>query len=192
MGPRRRADRPVVGGPRPVEEFVLALYDEHARNLLGWFQSRTLSAETAADLCAETFAAAIESYPRYDPALGAPGAWLWGIARHLLHGFQRTAAVEQRARQRLALRTPTDVDDSLDLVDDRCDAARFAPVLERSMALLSDGVAAAVRARVVDGASYREVALRLGCSEAAARTRVSRGLTQLLDLLDAAAEEVAP
>jgi RNA polymerase sigma-70 factor (ECF subfamily) len=184
VGRRHRDRQPVGDGPGPVEAFVLALYDEHARNLLGYFQSRTFCAEVAADLTAETFAAAIDSHERYDPERGEPGAWLWGIARHLLYGFQRSAEVERRARERLALRTPSVAVDDLDLVDDRCDAESLSLALERSLGALSDGVAAAVRARVVDQLSYREVALRLGCSEAAARTRVSRGLTQLLDGMD--------
>jgi RNA polymerase sigma factor (sigma-70 family) len=192
VGLRRRGKQTVVDDAGPVEAFVLALYDEHARNLLGYFQSRTFSPETAADLCAETFATAIESHHNYRDELGEPGAWLWGIARNLLRGYQRSAVVEHRARQRLALRTPTAVDDGLELVDDRCDAARLAVTLDRSLDLLSDGVAAAVRSRVVEGRSYREVALRLGCTEAAARTRVSRGLTQLLDELDPTSGGTAP
>ncbi len=192
MGLRRRGKQAVIDGTGPVEAFVLALYDEHARNLLGYFQSRTFSAEVAADLCAEAFATAIEAHPRYDPERGEPGAWLWGIARNLLHGYQRTAVVELRARQRLAMRTPVWVDDGLDLVDARCDAQRMSAALDRAVGLLSDGVAAAVRARVVEGRSYREVALQLGCSEAAARTRVSRGLTQLLDDLGGEHEGTAP
>lgn len=161
---------------------MLALYDEHAANLLGWFQSRTYSRETAADLTAETFAVAIESFANFDPERGEPGAWLWGIARHLLSGYQRSAAVERRARDRLAMRTPV-ADDRLDHLDDRIDAQRLAVSLDRSLGVLSQSVRAAVRARVVDGLSYREVAERIGCSEAAARTRVSRGLSTLLDEL---------
>lgn len=184
MALRGSRRRPTDAAPRPVELFALDLYDEHARALLGWFQSRTYSADAAADLTAETFAIAIESYASYDPDRGAPGAWLWGIARHQLLGYQRTAAVEDRARRRLSMRTPARSDDGLDLVDARCDAERLGAVLDRSLSSLSDAVAAAVRARVLDGLSFRDVAAQLGCSEQAARTRVSRGLTQLLDAMD--------
>lgn len=39
-------------------------YEEHARVLLRYFYRRTADAEVAADLCAETFAAALASRSR--------------------------------------------------------------------------------------------------------------------------------
>ena len=187
----RRASRRRT--PRPVEEFIAPLYAEHARDLLGWFQSRTFSAEVAADLCAETFAAAIESFDRYEPGRGAPGAWLWGIARNMLRRYQRDGEVERRATRRFGVRVPLVVDDQLDLVDDRCDAAAMAGLLAEALDELSDGVAEAVRARVVDGLDYEAVAARCGCSEAAARVRVSRGLSGLLDdLRPTSVQETSP
>lgn len=175
-----------------AERFIVELYDEHARALLGWFQSRTMSAEVAADLCAETFATAIEHRDRFDPLRGDGGAWLWGIARNLLRGFQRSASVERRASVRLAMRTPLVSDDELDLADERCDAAAMADRLDHSLGTLSEAVADAVRARVVDGRSYEDVARRCGCSEVAARARVSRGLSQLLDAVERPAGEPTP
>lgn len=164
----------------------MALWHEHAQDLLRWFQSRTYSADVAADLCAETFAVAIESVDRYEAERGAAGAWLWGIARNMLRRYQRGGEVERRATQRLGLRTPLVAEDQLDLVDDRCDAAAVAHLLATSMAALSDGVADAVHARVVEGLDYAAVAARCGCTVAAARVRVSRGLSSLFDGLGSA------
>jgi RNA polymerase sigma-70 factor (ECF subfamily) len=41
----------------------------------------------------------------------------------------------------------------------------------------------ALRLRVIDGLGYEEVAKRLGCAEAAARQRVSRGLRRIAMVL---------
>jgi RNA polymerase sigma-70 factor (ECF subfamily) len=170
-------------GPAPAWS-IGDLYDTHAASLLRWFQSRTFSREVAADLCAETFATAIESQHSFDPTRGAPGAWLWGIGRNLLRQYLRTAEVDRRARQRLGMTTPVVTDDDLDRVDDRLDAAPIAAALAARLDDLAPGQAAAVRARVLDGLPYAEVARRCECSVGAARVRVSRGLVELLGLFE--------
>ena len=167
------------------------LYDAHATNLLGWFQSRTYSGEVAADLVAETFAVAIAEHHRYDVDRGPHGAWLWGIARNLLRQFHRSGAVDARARARLAMRTPSVHDDDLGAIDSAIDAAALRDHLRAALDELSPDAAAAVRARVIEGLPYEEVARRCGCSVGAARVRVSRALAGLLDrLADLPVEEV--
>ena len=47
---------------------------------------------------------------------------------------------------------------------------------------------AASTLRVLDVRPYREIALTVGCSEVAARVRVSRGLSKLAAILDHEAE----
>jgi RNA polymerase sigma-70 factor (ECF subfamily) len=148
---------------------------------LGRLQSRTYSAQVAADLCAETFAVALEQFDRFDPDRGDPGAWLWGIARNLLLRYQRAEAVDLRARQRLAISTPSVVDDDLDLIEREIDRDLLTALVERALSQLSDPVARAVRHRVLDELPYDEVARLADCSEAAARVRVSRGLSTLLE-----------
>lgn len=160
------------------------LFDAEAAGLLAWFQSRTYSAEVAADLCAETFAVAIEHQDRFDPARGAAGAWLWGIGRNLLGQYVRSASVEQRAVHRLAIQVPLVSDDDLDRITDRIDAQHLGAVLTDHVDALGPNVAAAVRARVLDAKPYAVVAAECGCSVGAARVRVARGLAALLDGLD--------
>ena len=60
------------------EEAFAAFYRRHARPLAGFFMRRTGDAELAADLTAETFAAALASRRRFDPAKGAAIGWLYG------------------------------------------------------------------------------------------------------------------
>jgi len=54
------------------------LYDGNAESVLRFFFRRTGSADVAADLTAETFAAALESLESYRPSMGSSRQWLFG------------------------------------------------------------------------------------------------------------------
>jgi RNA polymerase sigma-70 factor, ECF subfamily len=148
-------------------------YRRHERRIVAYFRQRVHNAELAADLTAETLAAALLSRRGYRAAQGPAVAWLYGIARHILLMSARRGRVEDRARRRLAM-------PPLDLTDD---------VIERIDALARDPVSAlddlppdqrrAVEARVLEGRSYVQIGRELQCSEAVVRKRVSRGLQSL-------------
>jgi RNA polymerase sigma-70 factor (ECF subfamily) len=147
-------------------------YVRHVDELLGFFARRTRDAEMAADLTAETFAAALAARRRYRPQKGAAGAWLYGIALKKLGDAQRRGCVERRARQRLGM-------ERIDLTD--ADIARIEALAgDRTATLLVERLAPdqrdAVLAHVVDERGYGEIAGELGTSEAVVRKRVSRGL----------------
>ena len=76
-------------------------YRRHVEDLAAFFMRRTRNAELAADLTAETFAAALVARTRFDPGRGNGSAWLYGIAVHKLARLERHAAAERRARRRL-------------------------------------------------------------------------------------------
>src|SRR3954453_15415985 len=80
-----------------------AFYERTERAILGFFGAATRSADLAADLTAETFAAALSSVDRFDPRRGARGVWLLGIARHVLARSAGRGRVESEARRRLGL-----------------------------------------------------------------------------------------
>lgn len=162
---------------------IVALYDEHAEGIFDWFYARTYCAETAGDLTSETFAVLVERYTQNPVFDGAPGAWLWGVARNMLRRYHESAGIESRARAKLLVRTPRPHDDYSD-VDARIDAERLGRhVLER-VGLLGPALAGAVCARVLEDKPYELVAQELGCSVGAARVRVSRALTILADAVE--------
>jgi RNA polymerase sigma factor (sigma-70 family) len=157
--------------PAQIEE----LYRDHARRLAGYLMRATSDAEVAADLTAETFAAALVARDRYRPELGAPTTWLYGIAAHKLSDWRRRGYAEDRARRRLRVERPPLT------AEDVAEFARLADevtVVELLEELPADQ-RTAVRARLLDDRAYGEIAVAEGVSEAAVRQRVSRGLASL-------------
>jgi RNA polymerase sigma factor (sigma-70 family) len=151
------------------------LYRRHERAVLGYLRSRCGDAELAADLAAETFAAALLAAPRFRPRREPAVAWLFGIARNKLLEARRRGAVEDRARRRLGME-PLVVDDEMLARIDALSEHEWATEL---LATLPADQAAAVRARVLDERAYEAIAAELRCSPSVVRKRVSRGLTAL-------------
>ena len=67
-------------------------YERHERSVLGFFGAVTRRPELAADLTAETFAAALEGAAGFDASRGVARMWLFGIARNVLSGSAAGAA----------------------------------------------------------------------------------------------------
>ena len=67
----------------------------------------------------------------------------------------------------------------IDDAGDRLDAERLAPELDEALNALPLTQRRALEFRVLDDFSYAQVALALGCSEVAARIRVTRALSSL-------------
>jgi RNA polymerase sigma-70 factor (ECF subfamily) len=167
-------DRLLERAAQDPEAFGL-FYRRHERAVIGYFMRRTGDAELAADLTAETFAAALESACRYEPAGTPASAWLFGIARHKLMRASERRRVEDGARRRLGL-PPLELDDELLRAIEQVGAdQRVTELLDE----LPDDQAAAVRGRIVEEVPYGELANRMRCSEAVVRKRVSRGLLNL-------------
>ncbi len=154
-------------------------YDEHAAPLLRWFRTRTAAPDVAADLCAETFAAALEGLDGYDPSRGSERGWLYGIARNQLRHWLRRHYVDLRARRRLGIEVSTPHHDEYELIETRLDLEQHLGPLDVAVRALSGKLREALLLRVVEELSYREIAARLGCTEVTARVRVSRALNEL-------------
>jgi RNA polymerase sigma factor (sigma-70 family) len=159
-----------------VEAFA-AFYRRHARAVAAFFAARTHDAEASADLTAETFAAALEGVARYRPDRGPAAAWLYGIARHQLGRWQRHLRVDDRARRRLRMERLVLDDEELERIGALVggEAAAIRVWVEQ----LPADQRAAVQARIVEEHDYKQVAAATGTTPAAARQRVSRGLSAL-------------
>jgi DNA-directed RNA polymerase specialized sigma24 family protein len=104
-------DEAILAALDTAPEGFAVFYRRHVAGLLRYFLRRTHDPELAADLCAETFAAALDGAHRFDPARGPAVGWLDRIARRLLAHAQRRGAVEHRARRRLGM-APLDLTDA--------------------------------------------------------------------------------
>jgi RNA polymerase sigma factor (sigma-70 family) len=154
-------------------------YVRHVDGLLGYFVRRTRDAELAADLTAETFAAALAGRRRYRPEAGPAAGWLYGIATKKLADAQRRGYAERRARRRLGM-------ERIELSDE--DIARIEQLGEADHAtLLVGGLAPdqreAIVAHVVDERSYEDIATETHTSQAVVRKRVSRGLATVRHMM---------
>jgi RNA polymerase sigma factor (sigma-70 family) len=168
-----------------VPEVFGVLFERHAEPMLAFFARRTLDAEAAAELVAETFAEAFSSRRRFRDQ-GVDGAgWLYGIGRNLLSHYFRDGAVDARARRRLGMPERTVNDDDYDRIEELIDFQARAKEIREALSDLPEDQREALTSRVIDGRSYREVAEALGCTEQTARARVSRGLKRIATNLSA-------
>jgi RNA polymerase sigma-70 factor (ECF subfamily) len=164
-----------------VESFV-ALYREHAEGLLAFFARRTLDGEAAADLTAETFAQALASRQRFRDHGEGAGPWLYAIASHqLAHYYRRgRGRASAKARERLGMPARAELSqEDLQRIEELIDLGAVAGEVRRAMAALPASLRDAVALRIVEAQPYSAIAAELGCTEQAARLRVSRALRRL-------------
>ena len=146
----RRTDQELLVAAMGDEPAAFTVfYERHVDLVLAYLRRRTSSAEVAADLMAETFAAALLA----------------------LHEHTSAAA----ARQRLGLEPLVLDDRDLALVDELSET----DVVRALADLLPPDQLEAIRLRIIDERDYDAIARHLGCSEAVVRKRVSRGLATL-------------
>jgi DNA-directed RNA polymerase specialized sigma24 family protein len=132
-------------------------YRANAKRLVVFFTRRTLDAEVAMDLTAETFATALQRRTQFRGATAAEAeGWLFAIARSQLSHYWRRGVAERRA-------------------------------LRDAIAGIHPQQAYAVTQRVVLERDYEDLARELGVSQDVVRARVSRGLRALAATNDLAA-----
>jgi RNA polymerase sigma-70 factor (ECF subfamily) len=155
-------------------------YDRYAAWVRSWFLRQTGSDSAALDLTAQTFAQAWHATRRFrDMADGSGAPWLFGIARNLLRQYHKHNRIESAARERLGLPAAWADCEDYEAVDERLEAGSLAPALRLAIKALPREQRRALELRVVQQLEYEEVAGALGCSQNAARLRVSRALRAL-------------
>ncbi|HWF34730.1 MAG TPA: RNA polymerase sigma factor [Solirubrobacteraceae bacterium] len=178
---RPRSDGELIAATPDDPQAFGELYRRHERVVLAFFLHWCRSPEVAADLMAETFAAAFASLARYEPERGEPRAWLFGIAHNILARSIRRGRVEDETRRRLGMSALVIDDDALERVE------ALASMDGSSLAALTglpDLLREAVSGRVLEEREYRELAGALACSESVVRQRVKRGLARIRDRLE--------
>jgi RNA polymerase sigma factor (sigma-70 family) len=174
-----RSDTELLLASRAEPVAFVELYRRHAEDVLRYFARRTLDPEAAAELTAETFAEAYASRRNYRDTGTNGVAWLYGIARHQLGRFFRTGQIDAAARRRIGIAREALPADDYERIEELVDLAPIREALVEALETLGEEQRDALRLHVIDGLGYTEVAKRLGCAEAAARQRVSRGLRRI-------------
>jgi RNA polymerase sigma factor (sigma-70 family) len=150
-------------------------YRRHVDAVLRYHARSTGNAEAAADLTAETFAAALESKRRFKPGGPPARAWLFGIAVKKLADYRRKGFAEDRARRRLGMERVDLTDDDLRRIEALAGDVAVSSLIEE----LPQDQRQAVTARVVQERDYDDIAGEMQISTAGVRKRVSRGLAVL-------------
>src|ERR1700744_3124677 len=102
--PDRRSDDDLIAATARGDADAFAVfYSRHVLRVLAVLRSRTGSAELAADLVGESFAAALLACQRFRPGGPPASAWLLGIAENKLRESARRRRVDNRARIRLGV-----------------------------------------------------------------------------------------
>jgi RNA polymerase sigma-70 factor (ECF subfamily) len=176
------SDGELLAASRSEPDAFAAFYERYEGSVVGYFARRTGDPEVAADLTAEVFAAALGAAHRYRPETPSAAGWLFTIAHHKLIKSLRRGRVEANARRRLGIREPIEFAvEELEQVEIAAGANGWViELLERLPPLQRE----AVRARILDGRSYPDIAGELQTSELVVRQRVSRGLSKLRGALE--------
>lgn len=163
-----------------------ALYEAHAPRIYRYLLHRTSSPAEAEELTSRTFVQALAGLDQYR-GRGEFGAWLMGIAHHLLLNWYR-AKGRRPSTEGLdaALEVPSDIPGPAESLERnetitrvRAAVSALAPERQRLIAL-----------KYVDGRSNAEVADIMGRTEGAVKALHHRTLRELQRLLDGS--EVAP
>lgn len=169
-------DDDLIAATRHDPEAFGVFYARHVDFMIAFLKHSTGDMETALDLTAEVFAAALVASRRYRPGEAPARAWLIGIARHKLADAHRDRGRERSVRQRLGMPQREFSDAEIERVEqsiERSDGYAGA------MVELPPEQREAVTARVIEERDYAEIAASAGASQATIRQRVSRGLTRL-------------
>jgi RNA polymerase sigma-70 factor (ECF subfamily) len=178
--------RPRRRGAALDADALEAMYRDHSRKLLVFFARRTMDAETATDLVAETFAAAFRDRRQFRGRTPEEAAgWIFGIARHQLASFYRRGSVEREAMKRLSVERRDLTGEELERIEELAGIAALRTRVREQLLELDAPDQEILRLRIVEERSYEEIAAVLGVNEDAVRARVSRALKRLRVLVGA-------
>jgi RNA polymerase sigma factor (sigma-70 family) len=161
-------ERPRAARASPAPDFAAAA-EAHLDDVYGYLLYLTRDRALADDLTGATFERALRRWRTYDPARGAAGTWLLGLARSTALDWFRA---EARRRRREAAAAVGEEHEAPFLEG-------LSPALESALAGLSAGEREVVVLRVVLELDGEETARVLGISPTAVSTRLSRALRRL-------------
>ncbi|MCW2995572.1 MAG: polymerase sigma factor [Conexibacter sp.] len=177
---RRRARENALMRSVEDAEAFREFYVENAQRVVVFFTRRTLNAEVALDLAAETFAVALQRRRQFRGGTDAEAeAWLFAIARSQLSHYWRRGVAERRALEQIGLDPPSLAQLELDRIEELAGLPELRRRVQHAISGLNPQQAYAVTQRIVEEREYDDLAAELGVSQDVVRARVSRGLRAL-------------
>jgi RNA polymerase sigma factor (sigma-70 family) len=158
---------PVVG------DLADRAYRDHYDQVLRFARRRTATIQDAEDIAQSVFAEAAARLETFKPGRAPVLAWLYTVTQRRL--------VDQARRE---LRRPEEAIVSV-ITDARVPeyGREVAAMLRLALERLPDRQRAVVVARLIEGATFAEIASRIGATEAGCKMRFARGIATVRDYL---------
>jgi len=186
---RGRHPAPPGQNPGPTEAFdeFFQAYEQRIFNLVYRLVG---DYEDAADLTSETFVRALRSYHKFRRE-SHPYTWIYRIALNLCKNYFR----QQQHRSRVhafSLDTPTehrgdqlprDIKDDGQAPQERLEAKELEAQVAKCLLDLRPEFRTLIVLRDLQGLSYQEIGVIVGCSEKAVKSRLFRARMQLREAL---------
>ena len=154
-------------------------YRRHLAPIWRYVRARVETDADAEELTAEVFLRAYRDRDRFDPSRGSAGAWLAGIARHVVTDWWRRSRREVLSDE---LPEAGSAEEDPFLAAERAEGAR---TLHRHLTGLSERERDALALRFGAELKAAEVGAVLGISESAARMVVYRAIGKLREVMRA-------
>ena len=160
------------------------LFERHAGSLHRYL-ARRIEAVAVDDVLSETFVIAFRTRHAYDDAYPDARPWLFGIATNVVRHHRRSEARRARMIGRVGATASRDhlAPDTADEVVARLDRENVVQQMRTVLALLDDKYADVLTLFTGPQLTYEEIARALTIPVGTVRSRLSRGRTQLRELL---------
>jgi RNA polymerase sigma factor (sigma-70 family) len=153
-----------------MDEWFVAEVEQQGADIHAYLSRRTVDG-VADDLLSEVWVAAYAGRSGFDPDVGSARAWLFGVARHVLHGYYRKHRLRATVARVVGIDRPID---EAAAVDARLDAAALGPALRAALRDLPAVERELLLLVAWENLSPTEAAQALGIAAGTARSRLHR------------------
>jgi RNA polymerase sigma-70 factor (ECF subfamily) len=185
------SDRELLERSRKDPEAFGALFERHFDAIFGYVYRRVGNWDAARDLTSETFMKALRSRWRFRWTGSPVVAWLYAIATNEIRMYYRRGARAPlsldvlMSESGLALPDPQSVDAERQRADEEMERHHDFARVQRALTTLPIIYQDALALRFFEEKSIAEIASILGAREGTVKSRLSRGVARLREVLDA-------